>query len=156
MISIIFNRSIIGYVYILLPVLCTPVMQNCNIAEPTNECSLEQLNVSFYDVRKPSFGFSTLSLPFIFSIKNDSPIAISSSRYEYELFINNNFLGSGKTYFPPIETGEVRYVPSSFVVSYKDIGQSLMNLLKTSKAHYTIIGTLSNEDCKLQIKQSYE
>lgn len=117
---------------------------------------LDNLDVSIYDLRNPSFGISTVTLRVVVSVFNANAYMIDSPRIVYEAYINDIHVGSGKTYLPDIPPDRSRRYDAGFLVSYVDLGASLLESIRQGSFRLRIQGHVSSRGQRQPFQASWE
>lgn len=112
---------------------------------PITKAELDRVRVIPFDLRAPSIGFTTLSFKYVLQVSNPGDRPVKTPVLAYEGFIGDVFIGIGQTYFPDIPAGGHRRYESAFIVSYTDLGHSLVELIRGGEFSLRLEGTLSSE-----------
>lgn len=114
-------------------------------SEPTGSGGLENLRVYLHDVRAPSIGFTTASINYVIHVGNPNSHDIKSPRLTYEAFIADVGMAVGRTVLPDIPAGGHRHYASGFIVSYIDLGRSLIEAIRNRDFSLRIVGNVHSE-----------
>ena len=110
------------------------------------EYKLEDIKIMIYDFRNPSLGFTSASFNFVIQISNPLHYQIDSPRLVYEAYINGTHVAVGKTYLPDIPANGNRKYPASFIITYFDLGSSVVSAIKNGDLILNLKGKITSKD----------
>jgi len=118
--------------------------------------SLEKLRIMLYDLRNPSLGFTSVTFNFVIQISNPMDYSITSPKLFYDAYINDIHVAVGKTFLPEIPAKDNRKYPASFVLSYIDLGKSLINAIKHGNFTLKLNGKIISKGHEKQFEVTYD
>lgn len=106
---------------------------------------LANLRVYLHDLRAPSIGLTTASIKYVIQVNNPNRRTVKGPALVYEAFIGDVSVAIGRTVVPDIPGGSHRRYESGFIVSYIDLGRSLVEAVRNRDFSLRIDGTVSSE-----------
>lgn len=106
---------------------------------------LRNLRVYLHDVRAPSIGLTTASINYVIHVSNPNDRVIKGPALVYEGFIGDVGISVGRTFIPDIPAGGHRRYQSGFIVSYIDLGRSLVEAIRNRDFSFRVEGTITSE-----------
>ena len=104
--------------------------------------ALEDIQISFHDATLKDIGFSGATVNLSLSMYNPNDITATLDRADYDLWFNENYLGSGITQkrvdIPPLES---RIAATDFDLDFGGAGSSIISAITEGKASWRISGT---------------
>jgi len=123
--------------------------------EPEDE-PMNDLRISIYDIRTPSFGLTSMNFEFVIDCYNPTNAAMENPHGYYDAYINGEYTGSGKIYLPPIPANSSRKYTTSFLMSYKDFATSFINAVKDRSVLLKIKGEIESDSGTIQFSDTYQ
>lgn len=106
---------------------------------------LHNLRVYLHDVRVPSIGLTTASIKYVINVDNPNNRLIEAPVLVYNAFIGEIEFAVSETYLPDIPAQGHRRYGSGFIVSYIDLGRSLIEAVKNRDFELRIKGTIASQ-----------
>ena len=104
--------------------------------------ALENIQISFDGVNVKDIGFSGATLDLVFRMYNPNDITATLDRADYDLFLNDNYVGTGQIFQRvDIPAFSSRTVHSEFNLSFGGVAQSLVSALIEGKTTWRVSGT---------------
>gem|GEM_PF-5300460 len=125
-------------------------------AAGTTPQDLHNLRVYLHDVRAPSIGLTTASINYVIHVSNPNDRVIKGPVLVYEGFIGDVGISVGRTFIPDIPAQGHRRYQSGFIVSYIDLGRSLVEAIREREFSFRIEGTITSEGQEARFATTFE
>jgi len=122
----------------------------------TTPDDLHNLRVYLHDVRAPSIGLTTASINYVIHVSNPNDRVIKGPVLVYEGFIGDVGISVGRTFIPDIPAQGHRRYQSGFIVSYIDLGRSLVEAIREREFSFRIEGTITSEGQEARFATTFE
>ncbi len=104
--------------------------------------ALEDIQISFHDASLEDVGLNGATLNLALRMYNPNDVTATFDRADYELWFNDNYLGSGATHqrvdIPPLTS---RVVTTDFDLDFVGVGLSIISAITQDQATLRISGT---------------
>lgn len=113
------------------------------------------LEVNLSDIRLPSIGLTSATIPVVLSIQNTADTEIPSPNIQYSVLIDNVEVLSTTEAIATFDPGEQRSVGFDVVLEYADYGQSLVELVQSEEFSVTVTGEIESEGTSAEFSDSF-
>lgn len=111
------------------------------ISEIEQRKTLEEIEISFHEARLKDIGFRGATLDLSLNMYNPNDITATLDRAVYDLWFNDNYLGSGETHqrldIPPLES---KIAKTDFDLSFEGAGRSIISAITLGEVSWRIEG----------------
>lgn len=104
---------------------------------------LDQLQVQLSDVRRPSVGATSATLPFILAFYNPTDQTIPDLSGDFDIYVNGTRVGSDELTVNRLEPDEETMVDLEVIVQYTDVSQALIDALRSQSFEVRIEGSVN-------------
>lgn len=106
---------------------------------------INQMEIRIADVRRPNFGATTATLTLIIEIENPSDSKIPSPTCEFDLLLNEEHILTSNASFNTLDPKEKSSERISAVLKYDELGEGILNVMRSGNFQIVLEGTLSSE-----------
>lgn len=123
-------------------------------SEPAN---LGVLEMQIVDVRSPRAGFTSATIPVVFEIRNTSDdVAVPGPTVEYRGFVNGTEVAKAREEVASLEPGEKTSQRFQLIVSYDEVGETLVNAIQNGEFTVSLEGELRVDGETRTFEEGYE
>jgi hypothetical protein len=94
---------------------------------------LDEVVVEFLDVRQPSIGATSATLPLVLTFRNPTQTAVPDISGDFDLLISDQRIASDEIAVNRLEPGEETVVNADVIVQYADSGAALVNTIRSGQ-----------------------
>jgi hypothetical protein len=92
---------------------------------------LDELTVQFSDIRQPSIGATSATLPIILTFRNPSDTAIPDISGDFDVLVSGQRVASDELTVNGLEPGEETLVNADVIVQYADSGAAVVDAIRS-------------------------
>lgn len=109
-----------------------------------NKPPLDEMEISLVDVRVPSTGLNSATIPLILSFTNPTDQEIPEPTGDLDISLNDSRVAGEEIVVDTLEPGEETDVNIDIVVEYTEIGSGLVDAITSGTFNIQITGNLSS------------
>jgi hypothetical protein len=94
---------------------------------------LDEVVVEFLDVRQPSIGATSATLPLVLTFRNPTQTAVPDISGDFDLLVSDQRIASDEIVVNRLEPGEETVVNADVIVQYADSGAALVNTIRSGQ-----------------------
>lgn len=117
---------------------------------------VDMVQLSIMDVRNPNLGVTTVTIPIILHLENESNVTIPSPKVKFDVTIDGTEVGATETTFTSLKSTESRNERISVLLDYTEVGQSLVSSVGRGSFTVVIRGTIESNGATKEIESRYE
>ncbi|MCF2206892.1 hypothetical protein KI372_00435 [Halobacterium salinarum] len=106
---------------------------------------IDEVDVRFQDIRKPSIGVSSITLPVLIELHNAAQDAIPSPAIEADVFIMDEQVATSETTVTTLDPGEEATTSLDVIIKGEDLSQSLIDAIRSGEFSIRLEGEISSE-----------
>lgn len=104
---------------------------------------LDELDIQFSDIRRPSVGPTSATLPIILTFTNPTDTMIPDISGDFDAFISGQRIASDELTVNRIEPGEETLVNADLIVQYMDSGAAVVDAIRAGSYQIELRMTLN-------------
>lgn len=118
---------------------------------------LDRMEVSIYDMRRPSVGARSATIPIVLRFENPTDREIPSPSGDFDVFINGHRTVTAEPSLSTLEPGEEATTTQELLLSYDEYSFGLLDVLRDGAFEIRIEGTVRSEDAteSVTLEDSY-
>lgn len=117
---------------------------------------LERVTVSIVDVRKPSLGATSASIPVIIELDNSSSQEIPSPSITVNIFVEGQEVGDGSEALPTVRPRDSVTESLEIIVEYEEMAEGVVNAIRTNQFTLELRGRISSDGAEKEFTTVYE
>lgn len=117
---------------------------------------IEDLEVAIFDVRAPSLGARSATVPVVLEVTNPADREVPSPTGEFDVRVNDAETVGADATLPTIEPGETVQETIDVVVDYVSVGESLVSALRTGQFTVHLTGELESEGASRTVDERFD
>lgn len=134
----------------------TLATSGCLDALPFGDPPVEDVELQIVDVRSPSLGLSTVTIPIMIRVQNTHESdEIPSPIIDYVIEVNGDEAASSRTVIPTLDPGGHITEEIELVANYGDLSSGVVDMLQGGELTLTFSGTITSEDVSAEVSDTY-
>jgi hypothetical protein len=106
---------------------------------------INQVDVRFQDIRKPSIGVSSITLPVLIELHNSAQDPIPNPALEADAFILDEQIATSETTLTTLDPGEEATTSLDVIIKGADMSQSIIDAIRSGEFSMRLEGELSSK-----------
>lgn len=117
---------------------------------------IDQLEASVFDVRTPSVGATSATLPIVLRLHNAADRKLPNLSGDFSVFINSERVASTKSHFGTLTAGEASKQPIKPVIEYAKSGGAIVDAFKRGQFRVEIDAEFQSKGATKTTRITYQ
>ncbi len=120
-------------------------LAGCLDALSAGEPPVGQVAVRILDVRSPSAGVTSATLPLVLEFENTADREVPAPVAQYDVYVEEVRVGDAGARLTNLDPGETRTAITRVTVQYTDVGEGIVSAIRNREFSVRIEGTIESE-----------